>query len=157
MPVTKRAGDTVIGATINGTGSLRVRAAKVTAIRPIDGVTDTDLLTLVAAEADSEHPLAAAIVGGARERGLTLPAATGFDSITGKGVRATVNGHQVLVGTATFDTVRGGPGRARGHRGGLVQATKVRTAATRAASPCLASVNSMPVLGSVYSSLSMPA
>jgi Cu+-exporting ATPase len=90
--------DTIV---LDKTGTVTAGKPALTDIRPIDGVTDTDLLTLVAAaEADSEHPLAAAIVGGARERGLTLPAATGFDSITGKGVRATVNGHQILVGTA---------------------------------------------------------
>ena len=46
------------------------------------GFTDTELLTLVAAvERFSEHPLAAAIVAGAQDRGLQLPEATGFDSI----------------------------------------------------------------------------
>src|SRR5262249_38963020 len=53
-----------------------------------------------AAEADSEHPLGAAIVAAARGRGLSLPTAASFDSITGKGVQATVAGHTVLVGTA---------------------------------------------------------
>jgi len=60
-----------------------------------------ELLTLAAAaETDSEHPLGAAIVAGARDRGLTLPAVAGFDSITGKGVQATVAGHTALVGAA---------------------------------------------------------
>src|SRR6266568_759463 len=72
-----------------------------TDVRLADGFDETGLLTLVAAaETDSEHPLAAAIVAGARDRGLTLPAAAGFDSVTGKGVQATVAGHPVLVGSA---------------------------------------------------------
>jgi Cu+-exporting ATPase len=59
------------------------------------------LLALVAAaESDSEHPLAAAIVAGARDGGLSVPVAAGFGSVTGQGVRATVAGHQVLVGSA---------------------------------------------------------
>jgi P-type Cu+ transporter len=60
-----------------------------------------ELLALVAAaESDSEHPLAAAIVAGARDRGLVIPAAAGFGSVTGQGVQATVAGHPVLVGSA---------------------------------------------------------
>jgi P-type Cu+ transporter len=71
----------------------------------LDGAT---LLRLAAAaEADSEHPLAAAVVAGARQRGLDVPAATGFDSITGKGIQATVNGHPLLVGTARLLTGAG--------------------------------------------------
>jgi P-type Cu+ transporter len=64
---------------------------------------DDNLLRLVAtAEADSEHPLGAAIVAGARERGLTLRTASGFGSVTGKGVQATVDGRTVLVGNAAL-------------------------------------------------------
>jgi P-type Cu+ transporter len=70
-------------------------------IRTAGGFGEDELLTLVAAaETDSEHPLGAAIVAGARDRGLTLPPAAGFASITGKGVQATVAGHTVLVGTS---------------------------------------------------------
>ncbi len=70
----------------------------VTGTRPAN-----ELLTLVAAaEADSEHPIAGAVVAGARDRGIDIPAATAFDSITGKGVRVTAAGHTVIVGTATL-------------------------------------------------------
>ena len=63
------------------------------------GHDDDALLGLAAAaEADSQHPLAAAIVAAATARGLTIPAATGFTSSTAVGVRATVDGHEVAVG-----------------------------------------------------------
>ena len=90
--------DTVV---LDKTGTITAGKPALTDIQPIDELADDELLTLVAAaEADSEHPLAAAIVAAARGRGLTLPGATGFDSITGKGVQATVAGRAVLVGTA---------------------------------------------------------
>ncbi|HAG59416.1 MAG TPA: heavy metal translocating P-type ATPase [Arthrobacter bacterium] len=61
---------------------------------------DTDrLLALAAAvESDSEHPVARAIVRAARQRNLAIPDATGFSSLTGRGVRATVDGRTVHVG-----------------------------------------------------------
>ncbi len=68
----------------------------VTRKSPVD---ETELLRLVAAaEASSEHPLGEAIVRGARERGAPVPDASSFDSITGKGVTADVDGQRVLVG-----------------------------------------------------------
>jgi P-type Cu+ transporter len=60
---------------------------------------EDELLRLVASvERSSEHPLGAAVVRGAQERGVSLVEATGFDSVTGKGVRADVDGRTVLVG-----------------------------------------------------------
>jgi P-type Cu+ transporter len=60
---------------------------------------ENELLGLVAsAEGSSEHPLAAAILAGAKERGLALEKAINFQSITGKGVTALVAGQMVLVG-----------------------------------------------------------
>ena len=61
---------------------------------------DTDrLLALAAAvESDSEHPVARAIVRAANQRNLAIPDATGFSSLTGRGVRATVDGRTVHVG-----------------------------------------------------------
>src|SRR5207253_752206 len=57
------------------------------------------LLRLVASlERASEHPLAAAIVSGAEERGVSLTTVDSFDSITGKGVRGKADGHSMAVG-----------------------------------------------------------
>ncbi|MFE7754522.1 heavy metal translocating P-type ATPase [Streptomyces sp. NPDC057418] len=89
--------DTVV---LDKTGTVTAGKPQLTDVHCADGFRDDELLNLVAAaEADSEHPLAGAIVTGARDRGLTPPAASGFDSVTGKGVQATVGGHTVLVGT----------------------------------------------------------
>ena len=63
-----------------------------------DAAQNTVLALAAAVEADSEHPLARSIVAAARERGLRLPTADGFTSLTGRGVRATVDGRTVQVG-----------------------------------------------------------
>src|SRR5438132_5456378 len=64
-----------------------------------EGVSEREVLALAAAvESDSEHPVALAIVAAARDRGADVPSATGFRSITGRGVEATVDGQPVAVG-----------------------------------------------------------
>ncbi|MEU1596039.1 heavy metal translocating P-type ATPase [Streptomyces sp. NPDC005708] len=86
---------------LDKTGTVTEGKPVLTDVHPSGGFDETQLLQLVAAaEADSEHPLAQAITVGVRDRGLHPLAATGFDSVTGKGVQATVDGHAVLVGTA---------------------------------------------------------
>jgi len=73
-------------------------------------VTDDEALRLAAAvEADSEHPIARAIVEGARARGLDVPAATGFEALAGPGARATVGGRDVAVGGPRLLADRGLP------------------------------------------------
>ncbi|MFF4505770.1 heavy metal translocating P-type ATPase [Streptomyces sp. NPDC001401] len=90
--------DTVV---LDKTGTVTAGKPVLTDIRPTDDFTEDELLALVAAaEADSEHPLATAINEGVRARGLSVPSASAFDSVTGKGVQATVDGRVVLVGTA---------------------------------------------------------
>ncbi|MFH0241267.1 heavy metal translocating P-type ATPase [Streptomyces sp. HK10] len=90
--------DTVV---LDKTGTITEGKPVLTDVHPVGGFDETRLLPLVAAaEADSEHPLAQAVVTGVRARGLDRPTATGFDSATGKGVRATVEGRAILVGTA---------------------------------------------------------
>jgi Cu+-exporting ATPase len=68
-----------------------------------------DVLRLAASlERASEHPLAAAVVSGARERGIDqLPAVADFQSVTGKGVVGTVDGRQVVLGNAALLAERG--------------------------------------------------
>ena len=63
------------------------------------GVDETEVLRLAAGvEADSEHPLARAIVAGAHNRGIEPGAARGFEALAGRGARASVDGHTVQVG-----------------------------------------------------------
>ncbi|MFI2431824.1 heavy metal translocating P-type ATPase [Streptomyces sp. NPDC018693] len=90
--------DTVV---LDKTGTVTEGKPVLTDVHTAEGFDEPELLRLVAAaEADSEHPLARAIVTGVRDRGLRPPGATGFDSVTGKGVQATVEGRAVLVGTS---------------------------------------------------------
>ena len=88
--------DTVV---VDKTGTLTEGKPKVTAVRPVDGLTEDELLRLSASlERSSEHPLAAAIVKAAAERGLVLADVQGFDSPVGKGVTGTIDGRQVVIG-----------------------------------------------------------
>jgi Cu2+-exporting ATPase len=87
--------DTVL---FDKTGTLTRGEPVVSRLMPV-GMTEDDLLALTAAvEADSEHPLATAVVRAAAERGLAVPAAVGFSAITGVGAVATVAGRSITVG-----------------------------------------------------------
>jgi Cu2+-exporting ATPase len=87
--------DTVL---FDKTGTLTQGQHRVTGMTTA-GASETDVLALAAAvEADSEHPLAKAIVDEARERGVDIPTAREFQSIAGRGVRAKVGGNDVAVG-----------------------------------------------------------
>ncbi len=108
--------DTVL---FDKTGTLTRGQHAVTHTAGTDGVSEDELLRLAGAvEADSEHPLARAITAHARDRVGALPRATGFRSMTGRGVRATVDGTDIAVG---------GPALLREHGaavpGGLARAT----------------------------------
>jgi Cu2+-exporting ATPase len=72
------------------------------------GIAEEELLALAAsAEAESEHPLARAIVEAARERGLAAAPASGFRAVTGRGVKAIVGGTEVAVGGPALLRERG--------------------------------------------------
>ena len=80
------------------------------------GLDNDELLRLVAgAERGSEHPLAEAILAAAAERGLDVPAASGFEAIAGHGIRAVVDGHMVVAGQRV--RLAGGDPPASGRRG----------------------------------------
>lgn len=69
----------------------------------VNSVSDESVIGIVAAaEIDSEHPLAEAIVRYAKENGAIIPDHSGFESVTGGGVRCDVEGRRVLVGSARF-------------------------------------------------------
>jgi Cu2+-exporting ATPase len=81
------------------TGTLTKGEPAVTAVATAAGRTEADVLALAAAaESDSEHPLARAIVAAARRRDVEVPAAVDFASAPAVGVTATVAGHIVRVG-----------------------------------------------------------
>ena len=91
------------------TGTLTKGRHAVTAVAVVaeSGLTESDLLAAAAAaESDSEHPLARAIVDAARDRGA-VPVASGFRSIVGRGVEATVDGGVVAVGGPALLRERG--------------------------------------------------
>ncbi|MBI4259622.1 MAG: copper-translocating P-type ATPase, partial [Actinobacteria bacterium] len=84
---------------LDKTGTITEGKPALTDVLPAEGFTEEELLRMVgAAERSSEHPLGEAIVRGAAERGIDLPDPSDFDSVTGAGIRATVDGRRVLVG-----------------------------------------------------------
>jgi P-type Cu+ transporter len=88
---------------VDKTGTLTEGKPKLVSVIAVDGVSETDLLRVAAAlERGSEHPLAAAIVNGARGRGVAVAASTDFQSTTGKGVAGHVDGRAVALGNRRF-------------------------------------------------------
>ena len=86
---------------IDKTGTLTEGRPSVVAIRTASGFDENELLRLAASlEVASEHPLAAAIVRSANERGLPLSAVSEFDSPVGKGVTGLVDGKRIVIGNA---------------------------------------------------------
>jgi P-type Cu+ transporter len=84
---------------VDKTGTLTEGKPKLTTIEPQPSLDASTLLRLAATlEHVSEHPLAAAIVTGARERGVSLGDARDFESVTGKGVIGHVDGRRVAIG-----------------------------------------------------------
>jgi Cu+-exporting ATPase len=89
--------DTVV---LDKTGTLTEGRPRLVAVDPAGTFADRDVLALAAGlEQASEHPLAAAVVEGARARGVEPAPATAFESVPGRGVEGTVAGRAVAVGT----------------------------------------------------------
>jgi len=93
---------------LDKTGTLTEGKPVLTDVVPTGDLDETALLRLLAsAERGSEHPLAEAIVGGARERGLALAEASDFTGLAGQGIGATVEGRALLAGNAALLRERG--------------------------------------------------
>ncbi len=86
---------------VDKTGTLTEGKPRVVAIVPAEGFDETMVLSLAASlERSSEHPLAAAILATAHERGVALQEVADFASVTGKGVTGAIGGRKVAVGNA---------------------------------------------------------
>ena len=86
---------------VDKTGTLTEGKPKVTAVVPANGLSEDDVLRLAASlEQSSEHPLAAAVVAAAKEKGIAAEEPSDFSSATGKGVTGKVAGRAVALGNA---------------------------------------------------------
>ncbi len=84
---------------VDKTGTLTMGKPDLVAVNPVEGIDEAEFLAAVAGvEMGSEHPLAHAIVEGARSRGVSPADATDLASTTGEGVEADVNGRRVAIG-----------------------------------------------------------
>ena len=90
--------DTIV---VDKTGTLTAGKPELTAIDALAGQDEDEFLALVAAvESASEHPLAEAIVKAAQDKSVTIPKVHEFNSTTGEGVQAIVDGKQVVIGNS---------------------------------------------------------
>ncbi len=97
--------DTIV---VDKTGTLTEGKPRVARVKALEGFSEDQVLQLAAGlEQASEHPLAAAVMAAARERGLKRPAVSNFESITGRGVAGRVEGRAVLVGSSALLGERG--------------------------------------------------
>jgi Cu+-exporting ATPase len=93
---------------LDKTGTVTEGKPRVVAVEPADGFNGDELLRLAASlERGSEHPLAAAVVRAAEEKGLALAPAQDFQATAGRGVSGVVDGLRVLIGTAAYFTDQG--------------------------------------------------
>ena len=92
---------------IDKTGTLTEGRPRLVAVAAPDADEDEVLRLAAALEAASEHPLAGAVVEGARARDLPIPAVSGFQSITGRGVVGRADGRDVAVGSRALLRDRG--------------------------------------------------
>jgi Cu+-exporting ATPase len=93
---------------VDKTGTLTEGKPRLVSVEPMEGWSEHDLLRLAASlERASEHPLAEAIVAGAREKGVELAEARDFESVTGKGVIGKVDGRTVGLGNSSLMAEQG--------------------------------------------------
>jgi Cu+-exporting ATPase len=93
---------------IDKTGTLTAGKPALTSVVAMEGFDENEMLRLAASiERASEHPLAAAIVSGAEQRGLAIPPAQHFETVPGKGVYGAADNHRIALGNrAMLDEVR---------------------------------------------------
>lgn len=90
---------------VDKTGTLTEGKPKLVTVQSISPITEEELLLYAASlERSSEHPLAQAIVNGAKDKGITLKDISNFQSITGKGVSGEIGNDKVLVGNESLVT-----------------------------------------------------
>ena len=100
--------ETVDVLVVDKTGTLTEGKPQLTSVGAIAPFTETDVLRFAAAiEQSSEHPLAAAVLAGARDRGIRVPTASRFEAVPGRGVVGLVDGHEILLGNAALFAARG--------------------------------------------------
>ena len=88
---------------VDKTGTLTEGKPRLTEVIPAEGSDEKQLLQSVASlEKASEHPLAAAILAGAKEKNIELVDVSDFQSITGKGVTGTLQGKHIGIGNAAL-------------------------------------------------------
>lgn len=93
---------------IDKTGTLTEGKPRLEDVHPAGAFTDEECLHLAASlEQGSEHPLAAAIVQGAKDKGLPLESVEGFRSVTGGGISGTIAGREIVLGKLVFLKERG--------------------------------------------------
>ncbi len=84
---------------VDKTGTLTLGKPKLVTVKVLNGSTENEFLSLAGSlEQVSEHPLANAIVSGAKERGVSFSEGEDFKSVTGKGAMSEVRGHRVAIG-----------------------------------------------------------
>jgi Cu+-exporting ATPase len=95
---------------VDKTGTLTEGRPELVSLEVVQPFTEEQVLSVAAAvEKASEHPLAAAIVGAARDRGIEVPEVAGFESVTGQGVIGNAGPHHVVLGTASLVGKHGTP------------------------------------------------
>ncbi|MEO6181923.1 MAG: heavy metal translocating P-type ATPase, partial [Verrucomicrobiota bacterium] len=114
---------------VDKTGTLTEGKPRLTEVVPLDGTPEDELLAAAASlEQNSEHPLAAAIVNGAKERGVKLQPVMDFNSVTGGGVIGKVGEREVAVGKLKFLKERGVSGLEEAERRATAMQEEGKTA-----------------------------